>query len=186
MRKHNSESLGSLLARAPRRSKSGLSAWSRESRFGVRRYLSKRMSTKKKNDRAFLECRRGWCPADQSCWPHTVQKSQQFALALCGQAEPRSSDAAQRVAQQCRRVARRSTSLTPGFQDRGLVLSYRAARTRPRCFVAHQVRSHSAAGSSDLYRQPGPQHAYPSGRRESRLSFQYSTRLRLRSMLHEG
>src|ERR1017187_6965826 len=50
--KHDSESLGSLLARAPRRSKSGLSAWSRESRFGVRSSLSKRMSTKTKNDRA--------------------------------------------------------------------------------------------------------------------------------------
>src|ERR1039458_4807787 len=50
--KHNSESHGSLLARAPRRSKSGLSAWSRESRSGVRLSLSKGMSTKKKNDRA--------------------------------------------------------------------------------------------------------------------------------------
>src|SRR5664280_949322 len=50
--KHSSESLGSLLTRAPRRSKLGLSAWSRESRSGVRSSLSKRMSTKKKNDRA--------------------------------------------------------------------------------------------------------------------------------------
>src|SRR5208282_3951684 len=47
--------------------------------------------------------------------------SQQFALAVRGQAEPRSSYAAQRVVQQCRHEARRSTSLTPGLQDRGLV-----------------------------------------------------------------
>jgi hypothetical protein len=57
--KHNSGSHGSLLARAPRRSKSGLSAWSRESRSGVSGFLSKRMSTKKKDDRALPECRCG-------------------------------------------------------------------------------------------------------------------------------
>jgi hypothetical protein len=35
-------------------------------------------------------------------------------------------------------------------------------------------------------RQPEPQHACPSSRRESRFSFQYLTQLRLRSTLHEG
>ena len=49
--KLDSESLGSLLARAPRESKSGLSAWSRESNSGVRHSLSNRMSTKNKIDR---------------------------------------------------------------------------------------------------------------------------------------
>ena len=39
-RTHSSESVGSLLARAPRRSKSGRSAWSRKSTSGVRRSLS--------------------------------------------------------------------------------------------------------------------------------------------------
>jgi hypothetical protein len=43
--------IGSLLARAHPRSKSGLSAWSRESNSGVRHSLSKWMSTKNKIDR---------------------------------------------------------------------------------------------------------------------------------------
>ncbi len=47
--------------------------------------------------------------------------SQPLALAVCGQAQPRSSYAAQRVVEQCGHEARRSTSLTPGFQDRDLV-----------------------------------------------------------------
>ena len=70
---------------------------------------------------ALPECRCGWCPVG---WPQTAQNFRcrsQFALAVCGQAQPRSSYAAQRVVQQCRHEARRSTSLTPGFQDRGLV-----------------------------------------------------------------
>jgi hypothetical protein len=46
--RHNSESLGSFLTRAPWRGKSGPSAWSRRNRSGVRPSLSKRTSTKKK------------------------------------------------------------------------------------------------------------------------------------------
>jgi hypothetical protein len=40
--------------------------------------------------------------------------------------------------------------------------------------------------SSDRYKQPELQHAYPSSRRESRFSFRHSTQLRLRSTLREG
>jgi hypothetical protein len=54
MRKHNSESLGSLLAMSLRRSRSGLSAWSRESISGVSGSLSNRMCTKN-NDRDWSE-----------------------------------------------------------------------------------------------------------------------------------
>jgi hypothetical protein len=50
----NSESFGSLLATSLRRSKSGLSAWSRESISGMSGSLSNRMCTKK-NDCAPLD-----------------------------------------------------------------------------------------------------------------------------------
>jgi len=48
--KHNSELRGSLLTRALRKSKLELSAWSRESKSGVRRSPSKWMSTQIKSN----------------------------------------------------------------------------------------------------------------------------------------
>ena len=58
--KRKSKLLGSLLPRAHRRSKLGLSFWSRKNKYGVWSSPSKRMSTKKKNERSNPSQQKTW------------------------------------------------------------------------------------------------------------------------------
>jgi hypothetical protein len=101
-----------------------------------------------------------------------------MSFMICAPVAPRCSMSGETELHEKRISAQ--TPMPPSFP------SPREANSLPKCFAARQVRSRNAAGSWDRQKRPGPQHAYPSGRHESRFSSRYLSQWLLSTTLHGG